>query len=342
MLYVSQIVDNKIGIFDTDDGSETFITRSQLFQTLRLGVDIQGAVVETIQLRGKPVTRLKSIEVQQNPDMLSSIQAKTRMLKGVNVVVQGDTISSIYWNDADVQDKTVIRLSQFGSKCADNIFIARSRRFNSNQVIFILDDKITIRRKTLQSADNGSVHIDIREVTSNRIADLVYKAWSGSRGKLSMWVTDNPDRFELMSAIVCVNTGYAPSCTCSEETVKTVEGMFFNEFETVSNSRFSYVSSLEAKEAVKNYVKRMRRFEDFWRGDSDDYSMALTYDRLDIFVVLMETTTASKLALHHFNSFMHNFTPSERVREVYVRLCKRANVWLMNLVREKNWRIERG
>lgn len=341
MLYLSKRVGNdKFGITDTDDNTETVVCYRDLVKTVRLGIEIQGVETEWRNFRGEQMLCIKRTTVQQNEAYLTTKQVKTKALKGVDVIVSGDEITSINWDDRIVKAGTRIRLSDYGSKCADSILFIPFQEHTS-RIIIVLDDKVRIKKNTFHDACRTKAQIDLSEVTNQRHVKFVYDEWieNGRVIPVDEFVIDDPVRMEKHEAIGVVCTGenfYKKKF--SAEASAGVELMFYGEFDRIAKSQLHYVSGFDAKQRAKDHIRIISKDVYFWRGVGQEYRDVRYRDDLDIFSTLMAVTTCNPQMLFRFKNYLQFFEPSERMKEIYVDFCVRANCWLLDLAREYHWR----
>lgn len=336
MLYISRFSGGKTGVMDTDDGKETMITRRELKEALELGVVIEGASTRIVDKDGVRRIVLSGLKVYQNPTTVSAKQVKTGFLKGVSVTVHADTITSVTWDDGKLVDNVRVRLSEYGTKCADNIFAGSTRP--GKRIVFVLDDNILIRANTFRRM-NSWVSIDITEVTNNRTAKYVYKSVKGRIDELGRAVIDNHKRFNLMYAIAAVRQGVSANVEQTIEVLEALDSIFYPEFAKLLDSRIDFIGGLHSKELVKSHVSAIRPYEEFWRGSSESFTDVIARDRLRVFHTLSSATTLNVNSLSSFCTYLSQFKPSERMMVLYVKLCKKANVWLLDYAKSRHWRV---
>lgn len=337
MLYISRFSGGKIGVMDTDDGKETMITRRELKEALAFGVVIEGVSTKVVDKGGVRRIVLSGLEVYQNPTTVSVKQVKTELLKGISVTVHADTITAVTWDDSKLVSNVCVRLSDYGNKCADNIFVGSTRP--GKRIVFVLDDSISIRANTFSRMSSG-MSIDITEVTNKRTAEYVYKSVRDKIiDELGMIVIDNPERFNLMYAISAVRQGVYANVEQTSEVSEAIDRIFYPEFAKLLDSRICFSGSLYGKELVKSHISTIRQDEKFWRGSSESFTDVIVRDRLRVFDTLSSVTTLNGNALLSFRAYLSQFKPSERMMVLYVRLCKKANVWLLDYAKSRHWRV---
>lgn len=131
--------DEAYGVVDTDDDSETFITWNELTHiTDDMHIEIVG------------FAKYKSGEIRhaipyQDPRYCSKQQAKTKTLLGVDIHVWRNEVTAIIIDKAVTVEDVRIRLSDFGSKVSDSLYLDWSIIGETpRRVIIELDDKIKL------------------------------------------------------------------------------------------------------------------------------------------------------------------------------------------------------
>lgn len=178
MLFISRRVGySGYGVVDTDDGVEEIVTGTALYDVpSELRKSIKGVLENT------EAAPQKAFRPWQDPDSRSLLQTKTSTLHNVDVTVWGDMVTDIVMRNTQIE---VIRLSDFGTRCADCVFVGNNRP-KRHRLTLILDDKVELNLlsfKILQFADkyvNAGVSsigvvFDLREVRKRlRTREVVY------------------------------------------------------------------------------------------------------------------------------------------------------------------------
>lgn len=149
------------GIVDTDDWKESFVLLSYARKSvLGSGLEVKGLGMHTVV-------------PYQLPEYCTAEQAKVSLL-GVDIHVYNGVITYISW-----REPCAIRLSDFGSSCADMIIDMPSEDI---PITLILDDKIKYREYsfwensgTKRSIWHGLVQLDLTECSDIRLVREVYR-----------------------------------------------------------------------------------------------------------------------------------------------------------------------
>lgn len=343
MLYISRRVGEvRFGIVDTDDMTEEVVDRRILNDIVRLGIPVAGvSTYERVDRNGTTRTCISDITVYQNMDYATTRQAKAKVLQGVDIRTSGTEITFVGWDEKTVKPGTIVRLSDYGTKCGDSIFEAVPHS-DEGRLTVIIDDKIRVRSKTFYASSRSGIVFDIREVNRERVIKWIYHEWM-TRGvsiDSNKFIIDEPERKACYSALTVVETGYNRfAYQHSDSAVSFVESYFIDEFKKLVASDFKYISSMESKQYAKDHIKSLKKNVYLWRSMSHDYEKVRNEDGLDVFVALSKCTTCNTNWVIHFSNFMYHFTPSDKVKELYVTLCNRANNWFLDLGKSKRWII---
>lgn len=188
------------GVVDTDDGVEEIVPETELYTAVgAYGMEIAGTT-----------EGLRRIEPYQTADSLKAIQAKTKTLKNATVTVWNNMITNIVWGVWS--DGVRLRLSDFGTEIAD--FVLLDNPTPVNPVTLVFDDKITSVRcwafrmdtsvdgtKATFEIDagfiNDSVRFDLRELSNNDIADVIYSQFRLYDDRFN-FIIDSNQRKEFM------------------------------------------------------------------------------------------------------------------------------------------------
>lgn len=332
MLYVSKILSrSKICITDSDDGVEDILGASELIKYVRdLGVHIEG-----IKLVKRADRYAVYADVRQPPDTVTARQAKSIILSGVNIVSTGGLISSIKWSkDSRVEGPVSIRLSDFGSKCADYLFWWEGLcRYPNLTLVF--DDKIEISSKSLKRIDEVGIVSDVSGVVNNKLAETVYKSYTTQKAGCALnLIIDNPERFRIKKAMNFLSYGKigvsdAQDIFYDKELTAQLASKLISEFRSLSKCQFIW--NAKVAEFV-GYMTCKRYARDIAASCFDVRS----FDRLrdccaeQLRAILSTYTMCNSVAVFRFCNFVYNFkfVPKE-VKDIWVDFCSRANRWLL-------------
>ena len=202
MLYVSRRVGyDKFGIVDTDDGVEEVVGYGVLLPVVDLGIEVKGIDLEDNRFAQ---SALFAVKPYQAPEYTTPLQAKTSMLRHVDIVVYKDAIVGVTTHPWDIKEPVTIRLSDFGTHCAEGC-LRDNEKIGKHKVTLILDDKIHLDDLSLSLASNDSGFslgvegagfvFDLREVTSMRTIDMVYRnLWRRNNNEAAISVIDDKER----------------------------------------------------------------------------------------------------------------------------------------------------
>lgn len=138
MLFISRRIGFDYGVVDTDDDTEEVVTDDELRQLH----NVFGLTISGLTMRDYIEPR---VVVYQPEETITPLQVKTRVMKHVDIKVYKDMITSIRFRASDIMGESVeIRLSDFGTRCADyvlagNVYVGR---FPKLRLIF--DDKVSM------------------------------------------------------------------------------------------------------------------------------------------------------------------------------------------------------
>ena len=180
MLFVSRRVGyDKFGVVDSDDGVEEVVGYGVLLKVVDLGIDVKG--IDLFDNRFAQ-SALFAVKPYQLPETVTPLQTKTSMLRHVDVIVYKSSIVGIVTHPWDIQSPVSLRLSDFGTHCAEG-FLRDNEKIGKHKVTLILDDNIYLDDLSLSLASNDSGFslgvegagfvFDLREVTSARTIDMV-------------------------------------------------------------------------------------------------------------------------------------------------------------------------
>lgn len=199
MLFISRIRDYgsyaKYGVADTDDNSEEFVMPSEIETAIFQGVDIKG-----VSFDGH-----LCIVPYQDPSSMTVLQTKLATLYEVFVTVYRDNITGICWNTVKSLTPAVIKLSDFGSVCADRLF-SNSNIWGAHRATIVLDDSIKFSkpafylpgRKT-REVDSIGLRIDVRHMNNEKNLARLYHAVATSQPSFVEFVIiDKPSRKRYM------------------------------------------------------------------------------------------------------------------------------------------------
>lgn len=204
MLFISRIVrvnGQKYGVVDTDDGVEELVSLVSIKDAIRNGVDIAGVY------RGEVDCSIDYIEVWKG--LRNSVkQTKLYTVYGIDIRTWDGIICHINWDRDKLRHPVSVRLSDYGVRCGDGIFVAyMADYYTSNPITFVFDDKISISPYTLddfsmsyaKDCPVGSLVLDISEVMNKSFVETFYQSLGNflrlSRNESYVVVKDRPIRW---------------------------------------------------------------------------------------------------------------------------------------------------
>lgn len=175
MLYLSRYVyPDSFGVVDTDDGVESIVSRDDLDEICCTWL----VPIEGIKIYWDSFMRyITSIVTYQPSETMSQLQIKTKVLKGIEVHSMGDMITNVLWDKDSIITPVRIRLSDFGSSCADCI-LSGNRHSRLHQVTLVLDDKLSFGGKVFKLRSSDDTFLDEMALVS---------CWICVKYRMIMW-----------------------------------------------------------------------------------------------------------------------------------------------------------
>lgn len=162
MKFISRrIKHNKVGVVDTDTGKESVMTAVEAYN-----IDSHLEPVAGCQASmGGIIFPVP----YQDKSTYNRAQIKARMMGNVRVTCYNDMITAIDWSERDFSSPVTIRLSDFGSKCADHIVMGDIWS-EKHCLTIVLDNKCKYTRRSFlqyskcpMSVMTKAVKFDTRE-----------------------------------------------------------------------------------------------------------------------------------------------------------------------------------
>lgn len=198
MLFISRYVRNvdsiNYGLVDTDTGIEEVVDWSHIW---RLTIK-QNAKIAGVDIVGNTVV----MSVYQEPSTITLAQIKLKMLRYVDVKTYNGMVTSIKWDINKIKSPVRVRLSDFGTKCADYCMFENEGHADGLKVLLILDNKVTINKTffDISHVNNLTYHgvaLDFTELDDENAAKAyTFLYVQVSRGTI---VRDTPDRYKRLS-----------------------------------------------------------------------------------------------------------------------------------------------
>lgn len=339
MLYISRVHGyGKYFVADTDDGSEQLVTFDDLTEYVcQLGVVIKGVSLKHFK---KGTCKINSVDIYQPPGLASKKQFEAKFLNGVEIKTNGaGMITSVSWDTpANVKDIR-IRLSEYGTSCAN--YIITNKNSKNYNIVFVLDDNITITGKTFSYIAYCDARVDLLEVTNPKTAEFVYRSmlfggWRSYSAKvLPDKVIDSPERIKYWQARYVLQRG---ANTFSEgremcrgkELGEQIFKKFRKEFQTIAECDFKLLEKGKGHIARKRYVEDvLLNLENGPRATDFSYLYANCSE--DIFHLIGAYTTCLDSAVTRFCNFLRFFDVPNDIAPVFVKFATRANSFLLDL-----------
>lgn len=270
MLYLSRIIqpDNpryrKYGVVDSDDDTETLVTRAELVDiVLKHKLQVQGVVVINKKDGSKDI---KVTSPQQIASQTTGRQTKTAVLLGVNVVVYNDEITAIHVNRKVMRDKQRIRLSDFAKK----MNLRAKMYFTgpvSKRVVLVIDDKIELLGRLKDFSEVTGVLYDISEVEDLGTIGLFYSALMDCSLRIGYHFDSHViDRKERMLYY---------QCTLAMHERGAFPQWLLDEVRSIPNTLDAIQLSQEAIVDIQRIIKGMHRLKWFYESAKSKASFVL-------------------------------------------------------------------
>lgn len=184
-----------VGVYDTDDGVEELASFSRL--DLAYGnfrIDIEG--IDSYNIDGNRY--ISEVRPYQPPETLTPYQLKLITLYGIHTTVFKNMLTGMWWENPVSARPVVIRLSEIAPECGDYL-LNNASVIGRQSVTIVLDDSVkfgTSTFKVLSSMSIGEqtigVAFDLRELTDDDKASIIYSLYKGMSGSRS--IIDRDDR----------------------------------------------------------------------------------------------------------------------------------------------------
>lgn len=195
------------GVVDTDDDMESIVAWRDIERVSHVGIDINGVELAF------PFRSVRTITPWQDKNSVSTMQVKSSVLWHTDVTMWNGRITSIIWHSEHIYSPVELRLSDFGDCCEDCILydnfgsgsISPTGEIGTHKITLVLDDKIRISPDTFRVGGTSltvlgkggmGVVLDLRELTDDNRADIVYESLHRYYGDPLDSVIDNPERIE--------------------------------------------------------------------------------------------------------------------------------------------------
>lgn len=198
MLFISRYIRDvdsiNYGLVDTETGVEEIADWSRIWRL----VIKQNKAISGVDIVGNTVV----MSVYQEPSTATLTQVKLKMLRHVDVKTYKNMITSIKWDIHKIKSPVRIRLSDFGTICADYTMFENEGHSDGLKVIIIFDDKIKFNKTffDISHVSNLTYHgvaFDFCELDDENAAKAYTHLYTQvSRGVI---VRDTPDRYKHLS-----------------------------------------------------------------------------------------------------------------------------------------------
>lgn len=343
MLYINRFVgDGSYGVVDTDDGSETVISHSDLSKCcIELGLDIKGVTIAKRTLSGGgQADCIFDVKVYQSDASLTSKQTKDLLLRGVDVKTYKGEIVSIEVKPGSVPVGYRLRLSDYGNSCGEYILKSMPEYWNNPFLVLVLDDKVRINGKTLKWMTKHGVSVDTHEVTDQKVIWIVCRELTQSLTKMDMvksYVFDSQDRMDFYMSFAILSrwgnehptiTGIGDVVHDARKATRIVLKKYKSEFlKMASNEHKWTVRGIIHNESI-DFLKWLA--DPINRGilDFGDYDSLRKSNFMQIFRVLREASACNPYVLLRFENFFNWFIVDSEMQSVFVDFCRNTGNFL--------------
>lgn len=335
MLYVSrQVGKSTWGIVDTDDGVENLCNRTDLITAVtRCNLDIKGVAYKHGSL---------SVVVYQNPEFLTTKQAKSVTLLGVDVKTSGNIIVGLQIKRGICKGSVTIRLSDYCTNCGNYILSELQPRNCPGHVYIVVDDKLKLSKKTFTGLrEYGNVYLDLTEVTNQKTLDNCYMCddfRDGPEG-ISSHIRDDSDRLDFYTGIAILIQGLgkfisineASDVVSSVDTVsKKLAERYQQEWGTLADFEFQHQKSRSWLGSYMHHNKQsVNLVAQAFYEDNLTYKLAKSA-MSDIFYVLRQISNIPQAPLGRIQNYFIYFNPTKEAQDILVKLCGRGAMWIVS------------
>lgn len=334
MLYVSrQMGKSTWGIVDTDDGVENLCNRTDLITAVtRCNLDIKGVSYSHGSL---------SVVVYQNPEFLTTKQAKSVTLFGVDVKTSGNIIVGLQIKRGLCKGSVTIRLSDYCANCGNYILSELQPRNCPGHVYIVVDDKLKVTKKTFTGLrDYGNVYLDLTEVTNQKTLDSCYMCddfRDGPEG-ISSHIRDDSDRLDFYIGIAILVQGLgkfisinkASDVVSSVDTVsKKLAERYAQEWDALVNFKLQHQHSRSWPGGYLSHRKELINAvaQSYYEGNLS-YKLA-KQSMSELFYVLRQISNIPQAPLGRMQNYFIYFNPTKEAQNILVEMCGRGAMWVV-------------
>lgn len=316
---------------------------------LKHGYEIKGVDVVLGLSEHSHIKDIGRIYVWQNVFEQSVRQVKLKSLNGVEIKTLGDMIVGIVLpKDADKRSPCSVRLSDYGTVCADYLFKDTKTRFKwvGNFLTLILDDKLEVTGKTFNGAGYLEIHFDLREVTKQRIVETVYKHVLEDSlacvSALGHYIQDTESRFDYWKAVCVLQKGFQDHEPCYHirhvldnysETMTQIDKKYVKEFLSISDCNLVMTQSGKpAMRALHTYISFLCKSQNRGLVTCNDYQTLVSRCAPDLFKVLATCTACNSKVLIRYLHYLMYFDVSPELKSAFINFCDRANEFCIDYV----------
>lgn len=204
MLFISRRIGRGLfGVVDTDDGVEEVWSWVDIVDFVRKDkLNIEGVISTYVGLDEK----VSYVEPYQDPLTRTPAQLKLELLSNVTLKTYGEMITSIVVNDVSNRRSITIKLSDYGSACADCMLFGNRKLMDDVPTMLILDDSVSISKHTFDLRNRSisavgihsdvGVRLDLTAVTNEDTVMIAYDK-VGRRGSM-LYIRDHDERKRVM------------------------------------------------------------------------------------------------------------------------------------------------
>lgn len=175
MLYISRQVDwqdtafgvvQKYGVVDTDDGVEEIVTRREILDLGKAGIDIMGGVQDRTGL----------LFPYQLVETFSAYQSRLSAIGGIDTAVYNGEITRITLGKSMSETTVRIILSKLGDRLGPYSLMYNDYE-GPVKAVLVFDDSINVLKRSIiphSLSTSCGIRYDLRRVTRSEVREAVY------------------------------------------------------------------------------------------------------------------------------------------------------------------------
>lgn len=350
MFYISRkIGTNKYGVVDTEDGREDIFTLNELKEMCcGMRIPIEGVTTFVSNYRTGNLN-IGGVSVYQPAETSSVRQTKLNALFGVQIKTMDDTVVSIVIRDARQSSERPVRLSDYGSKCAKYLFHDNCRSLSGTRLTLVLDDNIWICGKAFKDFVECDVVIDLREVSNDKQAELVYRdmlhSYGVSAATLHQHIIDKPERMDFWRAVYVMSHGF----TALEKfthvrdvlvidpigTQCKVIKRFKSDFLAIADCNFALNSRGKWSYLLEHYINWLKDAKNSELMSHPTFRALKSADLSTMVKVMANETTCNANIVNRFYGCVQYFDTTPEIEAAWVKFVTRANLFLVEAYKNR-------